>query len=201
MKPKSKPGKKSHAPVIASPAPTQLTDSEAEIINRQHEEIEGSDIDNLKKAYDNGRRLEEKKNKLGHGSYLPWLEQNIRFSERTANRYVLVWRNKDRLAKLGINGLSEAYHQIALWQNIVAVTKSQSAEAAAKSDSLADLNPMPSGENPPPQWFYEVMVLVKMLDGTNWKSKRQQILNLIQKEWSEKGYSATADFAPEAHIV
>jgi Protein of unknown function (DUF3102) len=38
-----------------------------------------------------GRRLSECKKLLGHGNWLPWIEREFRWSERTARNYILVY--------------------------------------------------------------------------------------------------------------
>ena len=53
---------------------------------------------------DIGRRLIEAKDVLDHGEWLPWLEERVEFSERTANRFMRLareWTNPTTLSDLG----------------------------------------------------------------------------------------------------
>ncbi len=42
-------------------------------------------------AYEIGRRLAAVKKTLDHGQFLPWLEQNFGFTDRTAQRYIRIY--------------------------------------------------------------------------------------------------------------
>ena len=53
----------------------------------------------LRHAMQAGRLLLEVKNKLPHGEFLPWIEKNLTFSDRTARVYMQVARN-DRFLKM-----------------------------------------------------------------------------------------------------
>jgi hypothetical protein len=45
-----------------------------------------------------------------HGEWLPWLEKNISFSQKTAWRYMELYKQK---AKLGtVPNLTDAYHRL-----------------------------------------------------------------------------------------
>ena len=51
-----------------------------------------------------GQRLIEAKGMLPHGSWLPWLEDRVEFSERTARNFMRLareWTNRQALADLG----------------------------------------------------------------------------------------------------
>lgn len=51
-----------------------------------------------------GQRLIEAKGMLPHGSWLPWLEEQVEFSERTARNFMRLareWTNRQALADLG----------------------------------------------------------------------------------------------------
>lgn len=51
-----------------------------------------------------GQRLIEAKEMLPHGSWLPWLEEQVEFSERTARNFMRLareWTNRQALADLG----------------------------------------------------------------------------------------------------
>ena len=53
---------------------------------------------------DGGRGLIEAKGMLAHGEWLPWLEERVEFSERTAQRFIRLaqeWTNPTALSDLG----------------------------------------------------------------------------------------------------
>ena len=53
---------------------------------------------------DIGRRLLEAKGMLPHGEWLPWLNERVEFSERTAQKFMRLaqkWSNPSALADLG----------------------------------------------------------------------------------------------------
>ena len=55
---------------------------------------------------DIGRRLMEAKEQLAHGEWLPWLNEQVEFSERTAQNFMRLareWTNPQTLADLGIS--------------------------------------------------------------------------------------------------
>lgn len=48
-----------------------------------------------------GEALIEAKARLKHGEWLPWVRDNLDFSERTASRYMTIASNRTRVADLG----------------------------------------------------------------------------------------------------
>jgi hypothetical protein len=42
-----------------------------------------------------GELLLQKKQSLKHGEWLPWCKRNLPFTERTAQRYILAWKNRE----------------------------------------------------------------------------------------------------------
>jgi len=110
MKTKTKPQPSTQTPVIAaSPA----TDAVTQEINQLHAELLDAARTSLDKAIRIGELLTNQKNKLGHGNYLPWLRDNVRFSERTASRYTLCYEHKKKLKSDTLSDLSDAYALIA----------------------------------------------------------------------------------------
>lgn len=78
-------------------------------INRLHDEIvEGGKIFLAKATYLGGL-LTEQKYKLGHGKWLPWVEQNLLFSPRTASSYMRLFANRERLKSENVSDLAGAY--------------------------------------------------------------------------------------------
>jgi hypothetical protein len=45
-----------------------------------------------------------------HGDFLPWLQANCSFSDRTARRYMVLYGHHDKLDS--VSDLQEAYQQI-----------------------------------------------------------------------------------------
>lgn len=66
-------------------------------INRLHGEVgEGLRL-TVEKAIRIGELLSEQKDRLSHGEWLPWIEANLKFPVRTAQRYMACWQNRERL--------------------------------------------------------------------------------------------------------
>ena len=52
-------------------------------------------------AIDIGELLAAKKSELRHGEFTPWIKKNLPFTDRTARRYITLFRNKERLEHTG----------------------------------------------------------------------------------------------------
>jgi len=90
-------------------SPSGLSQSEkGEVRERSIEDITG-EILHLKEDAGNaiisiGQRLIEAKSMLPHGAWLPWLTEQVEFSERTATRFMRLareWSNQTALSDLG----------------------------------------------------------------------------------------------------
>lgn len=55
-----------------------------------------------------GKRLAEAKEQLSHGEWLPWLEKEVEFSERSAQQYMRLWREYGKSATVADLGCSKA---------------------------------------------------------------------------------------------
>lgn len=55
-----------------------------------------------------GKRLVEAKEQLSHGEWLPWLEKEVEFSERSAQQYMRLWREYGKSATVADLGSSKA---------------------------------------------------------------------------------------------
>jgi len=66
-------------------------------INAEHEATEANARATIKHARDAGELLRQVKAQVGHGNWLPWIQQYCQFSERTARRYMEI---ADRWAEL-----------------------------------------------------------------------------------------------------
>src|SRR5258707_5120533 len=74
-----------------------VTSSTVDRINRRHRQIMEFGKRALEEAIDIGRELSDAKSSLEHGEWLPWVEDNLEFTTRTAQRYISVWDNRDQL--------------------------------------------------------------------------------------------------------
>jgi hypothetical protein len=81
-------------------------------INRLHAELNGLAIAAIDRAIHIGELLCREKETINHGEWLPWLRAHISFSERTANNYMSVFRNRERLKSANVADLSEAYRML-----------------------------------------------------------------------------------------
>lgn len=78
-------------------------------ITELHEEIKTLMINSLEKAFTIGQLLEEQKKELPHGEFIPWIEKNLPFGDRTARNYITVYKNKDILKRKAVSDLNNAY--------------------------------------------------------------------------------------------
>ena len=85
----------SAAPLAVSTARRELAPL-ADDINREHAEAERAFRGGLEHAIRAGELLLEAKASVGHGDWLPWVEQNCDFSTRLAQKYMRVARELPR---------------------------------------------------------------------------------------------------------
>jgi Protein of unknown function (DUF3102) len=112
-------------PPVPSPSPA------AEIV-RLHGEIVEALRTSLPKAIRIGELLTEQKASLGHGNFLPWVAQQLPFSESTARNYMRVFRERDRLEAASVEGLEQAY-------KLLRAPEESPGEREAKSVTVTDL--------------------------------------------------------------
>jgi hypothetical protein len=67
-------------------------------INAEHQQSETALRAGLEHAKKAGELLLEAKEQCGHGKWLPWLKANVKFSERTARRYMTIASRWEELA-------------------------------------------------------------------------------------------------------
>jgi Protein of unknown function (DUF3102) len=77
----------------------------AEQANEAHRRI----LNSLQVAIAVGEFLSQKKSELGHGNWIPWVQENLDFSDRTASNYIRTFKNADFLNQKGISDSTEAY--------------------------------------------------------------------------------------------
>lgn len=61
-----------------------------------------------------GKRLAEAKSQLSHGEWLPWLEEKVEFSERSAQQYMRLWKEYGKSATVADLGVRKALVLLAL---------------------------------------------------------------------------------------
>ena len=61
-----------------------------------------------------GKRLVEAKEQLSHGEWLPWLEEKVAFSERSAQQYMRLWKEYGKSALSADLSISKALVLLAL---------------------------------------------------------------------------------------
>lgn len=81
-------------------------------IEKAHKEFLESVKTSLDKAVYVGEQLILVKENLEHGKFLGWMEENISFSERTAQKYMRIARKQDVIEEKGAKMISEAYESI-----------------------------------------------------------------------------------------
>ena len=91
---------------------TITTNSRAAQINKLHGMIMANARQCLADALEVGRLLKEQKAELGHGEWLPWLKENVSFNVRTAQRYMNLHENRDRLKNDSVSHLMDAYDKL-----------------------------------------------------------------------------------------
>lgn len=87
----------------------ECTKSPTDEINALHEELTGNAQRSLRLAIRAGELLATQKANLPHGAWLPWLNENVNFSVRTASRYIAIYEARDRLKSDTVSNLKTAY--------------------------------------------------------------------------------------------
>jgi hypothetical protein len=82
-------------------------------INRLHGELAGLARITLEKGIRIGELLAEQKAQLKHGDWLPWVNENLEFSERTARNYLSLFQRREELKSANIADLTDAYRMLA----------------------------------------------------------------------------------------
>jgi hypothetical protein len=84
-------------------------ESAAAEVNRLHGEICDTARTTVEKAIRIGQLLAEQKGHLKHGEWLPWLDANVTFTDRTARNYLRVFENREQLKLENVSDLAGAY--------------------------------------------------------------------------------------------
>lgn len=86
-----------------------LTVAPLDEIKQLHSEIISSARTTLDKAIRIGELLTEQRGKLKHGQWLPWVRENLPFSDQTARRYMGVYLHRDEIQHNVEFELTDAY--------------------------------------------------------------------------------------------
>ena len=87
-----------------------------------------------------GRRLNEAKGLLGHGEWLPWLETQVQFSERTAQKFMALAREYEGNPQLAADlGSEKAFALLALPAEEREKIAAEGATVEGKTKAAADL--------------------------------------------------------------
>lgn len=110
--------------------------SVAEKINALHDELCSMGRMSIVKASEAGELLVKHKTRLKHGQWLPWCQENLRFSRQTVDNYVRVFKDYQKLPTVGNLELTEAYR-------FLSGRPSGSVAAAANSGEIEWYTPSP----------------------------------------------------------
>ena len=80
-----------------------------EEIIKKHVELVHKQLGTLELAIHIGALLTQQKMDSKHGEFAGWIKETLPFSIRTAQKYMNVFANKDKLLALGADGLNDAY--------------------------------------------------------------------------------------------
>jgi hypothetical protein len=94
-------------------------------LNRLHGEIETKLRTTVQDAIRAGEILTQVKDRLDHGEFLPWIEQNCEFSQKTAWNYIALQRHSCKLVT--VTNLQEAYREVAQIESREKQTEEQKA--------------------------------------------------------------------------
>ena len=106
-------------------------------ITALHNEIVGNLRRSLDAAIRIGELLTGQKESLGHGHFTGWVKDNLPFTERTAQNYMRIYRNRDRLKSETISDLTESYKLLKGRQGIPSV-RDEVQEAVKECQEIED---------------------------------------------------------------
>jgi hypothetical protein len=107
-------------------------ESVIEEISSFHQKIKNNFGSSFNYACEIGKRLQQVKKNLQHGEYGIWLEQNCEFSNRTAQNYVDLYENRQKIEDRGPNSFNDAYDTIKL------IKRERNLKLMARIDKLVD---------------------------------------------------------------
>jgi hypothetical protein len=110
----------------------------ADRVNRLHDELRLTFETAIRKAWEIGQALQEAKQRLGHGDWLPWVQNNCPFSHDKATKYMKIFQENSDL-----EGLLEKVPEDAKLRTVRNLTVHQILTFLAQDD------PSESSEQPP----------------------------------------------------
>lgn len=87
----------------------------AKKINELHDSLMGQLKRTIETAIEIGQLLTEKKAELKHGEFGQWIQDNLVFTDRTAQRYIKLFENKEKVLQAG--NVTEAYKMLGEGKN------------------------------------------------------------------------------------
>jgi hypothetical protein len=97
----------------ATNGPLSETETDRVEIKKLHEEICERGRITLDKAIRVGELLSNRKSKCKHGKWIPWLIENVEFSESTACNYMRLFKNRGKIKSATLADLTDAYSLLA----------------------------------------------------------------------------------------
>jgi len=91
--------------------PSVNIDSAASELNLLHGEIERKLRTTVQDAIRAGEILTQVKDRLDHGEFLPWIERNCEFTNKTAESYMKLHRHASKIES--VSNLQDAYREVA----------------------------------------------------------------------------------------
>ena len=104
-----------------------------------HGEIINAARTTLDKAIRIGELLTEQKASLKHGQWLPWVNDNLPFEQKTAWRYMNIYSRRDELGTMPNLELTDAYRMLAGPGPLQSAYDTEADELAAEASRQTDL--------------------------------------------------------------
>lgn len=114
----------------------KVSQKEIDDLNQRHERIHRSVIEIVKEVIELGEKLAAIKTRLGHGRWEPWVEKNLKFTVRTARRYMTAAEQKEKLYL----GQDPAEFMSVIWGHEPKQITGATGVKKGKSDAASDLD-------------------------------------------------------------
>jgi hypothetical protein len=118
-------------------------------VNDEYALMTGDMTRAVQRAIRIGELLTQAKADVAHGEWLPWIQQNLVFSERHARKYMQVYANRSRVADLGASSLREAVALLAEPKDEPAESEDVQTSAPTEPQRAPDITPV-LDEDPDP---------------------------------------------------
>jgi hypothetical protein len=134
----------------------------------------------FKKILQMGKLLTEQKEALRHGDFGPWVEQNLPFTHRSANRYMEIFRRRHELKLDNVTNLSQAYKSL----KMLTYQLQPTLEGDSKTRNKIIISPDPDEI----QFIMEALDKVKAILETN---SMTRAIYFLAADWLEQNYDET----------